>query len=350
MSAPSSVPRAPSEGSETTGVCLGTDIPGLTKIYAGKMRDLYRVPGREGILLIVTTDRQSYMDRNLGFGVPGKGPAMVALSRMWFGLTASLVPNHCLPPAEEAALFEATRVTDHVDASRCMFVREAVPVRVEAVARGYLVGALWQAYSAAASGGPDGDEDAVTVWGHRLPRGLRHGQALPEPLFTPSTKAPLGSADEYMSLDAMRAHLDAASGEAGHGRFLDEIGAATLALYGFMRGHAAARGLVLADAKVEFGVDRGTGKLVLMDEVGTPDCARLWYADAYPRWLESDPPAGTFPPGPDRQAVANYLTSIRFRRDAPLPVFPPDLIAATAHNYREATRILTGPPLSEQRP
>lgn len=295
-------------------VIAATDLP-FPLQARGKVRDIYVLP--DDRLLLVATDRLSAFDHVLPTAIPDKGRVLTRLSAFWFARTAHLVPNHylsldldgLLPPAEPipAAL-----------RGRAMVVRRARRIDVECVVRGYLAGSAWEEYRTAGS-----------VAGLQLPAGLRPGAALPEPLFTPATKAATGH-DESITFT----QLETAVGP-DVARRLREV---SVALYRFAHAHAAGCGLVLGDTKYEFGLLPG-GTLLLIDEALTPDSSRYWDAAAYRH--------GQLEPF-DKQFVRDYLTRIRWNREAPAPSLPPDVVAATAARYREAYRRLVGEPLEDE--
>jgi phosphoribosylaminoimidazole-succinocarboxamide synthase len=287
-----------------------SDLCGLRKIHAGKVRDLYELDAHT--MLIVTTDRLSAFDVVLPDPIPDKGRVLNSISNFWFGQTRHLVPNHLtgrelasvVRNAEERALLEG----------RAVIVRRLKPLPIEAVVRGYLIGSGWKDYQATGS-----------LCGIRLPAGLKLAQALPQPLFTPATKAAIGAHDENISFDATARLIGAPLATA--------VRAAALALYGFAAEHARRRGIIIADTKFEFGVD-ADGTLILIDEALTPDSSRFWPADTYR--------VGASPPSFDKQFVRDYLETLDWDKKAPGPKLPADVIARTSDKYREALARLTG--------
>jgi phosphoribosylaminoimidazole-succinocarboxamide synthase len=287
-----------------------SDLCGLRKIHAGKVRDLYELDAHT--MLIVTTDRLSAFDVVLPDPIPDKGWVLNSISNFWFGQTRHLVPNHLtgrelasvVRNAEERALLEG----------RAVIVRRLKPLPIEAVVRGYLIGSGWKDYQATGS-----------LCGIRLPAGLKLAQALPQPLFTPATKAAIGAHDENISFDATARLIGAPLATA--------VRAAALALYGFAAEHARRRGIIIADTKFEFGVD-ADGTLTLIDEALTPDSSRFWPADTYR--------VGASPPSFDKQFVRDYLETLDWDKKAPGPKLPADVIARTSDKYREALARLTG--------
>ena len=287
-----------------------SNLPGLELIHRGKVRDVYALPGNR--LLIVATDRLSAFDVVLPDPIPGKGEMLTQISNFWFAKTAHLVPNHLLdvpladvlPPGTDLALY----------ARRAVVTRRLKPVPVEAIARGYLIGSGWKDYQATGA-----------VCGITLPAGLQQAQQLPEPIFTPSTKAAVGDHDENVSFDAV---VNAAGRE-----LAEKVRDATLAIYRWAAAFAAERGIILADTKLEFGTDED-GTLYVMDEMLTPDSSRYWPADQYR--------VGISPPSYDKQFVRDYLESIGWNKTPPGPRIPAEVIAGTKAKYAEALQRLAG--------
>lgn len=236
---------------------LQSDLPGLELLHRGKVRDVYALP--DDRLLIVASDRLSAFDVVLPDPIPGKGEMLTQVSNFWFGKTAHIVPNHLtgidvasvLPAGADPKLYE----------KRAVVVKRLKAVPIEAIARGYLIGSGWKDYQATGS-----------LCGIQLPAGLQQAQQLPEPIFTPSTKAPKGHHDENIGFDEAVATIGAGLAQ--------QVRDATLAIYQFAAAYAAERGIIIADTKFEFGTDAG-GKLYVMDEMLTPDSSRFWPADQY---------------------------------------------------------------------
>jgi phosphoribosylaminoimidazole-succinocarboxamide synthase len=295
----------------TGGPLLKTELSGLTPLHRGKVRDLYLVD--EDHLLIVTTDRMSAFDVVLPDPIPGKGHVLQAISLFWFERTRALVPNHLT----ERAL--ASVVTDERERAalegRAMIVRRLRALPIEAVVRGYLAGSGWREYQASGS-----------VCGIRLPAGLQQAQALPEPIFTPATKAALGEHDQNISFGIVADMLGDALAR--------QVRDTSLALYRAASVHALARGIIIADTKFEFGLDRD-GRLTLIDEALTPDSSRFWPADT---WR-----VGVSPPSFDKQYLRDYLETLHWDKRPPGPRLPREIIEATSARYQEALRRLTGP-------
>jgi phosphoribosylaminoimidazole-succinocarboxamide synthase len=261
---------------------------------------------------MVATDRLSAFDVVLPNPIPGKGEMLTQISNFWFARTAHLIPNHLLdvplaevlPPGTDLALY----------ARRAVVVRRLKPVPVEAIARGYLIGSGWKDYQATGS-----------LCGIALPAGLQQAQQLPEPIFTPSTKAAVGDHDENVSFDAV---VNAVGRE-----LAEKVRAATLTIYRWAAAYAAERGIILADTKFEFGTD-ADGTLYVMDEMLTPDSSRYWPADEYR--------VGISPPSYDKQFVRDYLETLDWNKTAPGPAIPAEVIARTAAKYAEALQRLAG--------
>ena len=287
-----------------------SNLPGLDLIHRGKVRDVYALSARE--LLIVATDRLSAFDVVLPDPIPGKGEMLCQISNFWFAQTAHLVPNHLtgkdvagvLPAGTDLALY----------ARRSVIAKRLKPVPVEAIARGYLIGSGWKDYRATGS-----------LCGIALPPGLRQAEQLPEPIFTPSTKAAVGDHDENISFDAMVSKVG--------GALAEQVREATLKIYRWAAAYAAERGILIADTKFEFGTDED-GRLYVMDEMLTPDSSRFWPADEYR--------VGISPPSYDKQFVRDYLETLSWNKTAPGPHVPAAVIARTAAKYAEALRRLAG--------
>jgi phosphoribosylaminoimidazole-succinocarboxamide synthase len=287
-----------------------TRLNGIAPHRQGKVRDIYEVG--DDSLLLVATDRISAFDYVLGSGIPDKGRVLTQLSAFWFDRTRDIVPNQVL---ETDARRFPPELQPHTDvlSGRSMLVRKTSPVPVECVARGYLSGSGWKDYLATGM-----------VCGVPLPRGLRESDRLPEPIFTPATKASSGHDINISEADAGRlvgAELM---------RTLREL---TLALYAFGAAHAESRGIILADTKFEFGLT-GTGEILLIDEVMTPDSSRYWPRDQY------EP--GRAQPSFDKQFVRDYLEGIRWNKQPPVPSLPDEVVVRTRDKYIEAFRRLAG--------
>ncbi|MBK7540960.1 MAG: phosphoribosylaminoimidazolesuccinocarboxamide synthase [Candidatus Competibacteraceae bacterium] len=288
------------------------EIASLPLSYRGKVRDLYTADDRH--LLMVASDRLSAFDVILPTTIPGKGAILTAVSNFWFERTRAIVPDHLqraektleqvLPdPAERARV-----------AGRAVVARRLRGLPVEAIVRGYLIGSGWKDYQR------DG-----TVCGIQLPAGLRLADRLPEPLFTPSTKAALGAHDENVSFKTV-------AGVIGQ-QLAEQVRAVSLRIYRDAADYALKRGIIIADTKFEFGLDE-RGELVLMDEVLTPDSSRFWPADQYR--------PGVNPPSFDKQFVRDYLETLAWNKQPPGPELPAEIVAKTTAKYQEARERLTG--------
>jgi phosphoribosylaminoimidazole-succinocarboxamide synthase len=288
---------------------LQSDIKSLPFLHRGKVRDLYAVGDDK--LLVVQTDRLSAFDVILPDPIPDKGEVLTTLSNFWFNKLEHVIPNHLTGIDPESVVAEADRVQVR---GRAFVTRKLKPLPIEAIVRGYLVGSGWKDY-----------QKTGKVCGIALPAGLREAQKLPEPLFTPSTKAAVGEHDENISYAQAVELLGAARAS--------EVRDATLALYVEAANYAATRGIIIADTKFEFGVDEA-GKLYLIDEALTPDSSRFWPADQYR--------VGSNPPSFDKQFVRDWLESSGWNKKAPAPHVPQDVLQKTADKYREALVKLTG--------
>ncbi|HEY9131593.1 MAG TPA: phosphoribosylaminoimidazolesuccinocarboxamide synthase [Dyella sp.] len=289
---------------------LQSNLPGLNLVHRGKVRDVYVLPDNR--LLIVASDRLSAFDVVLPDPIPGKGEMLTQMSNFWFGKTAHLVPNHLLDVPLQSELPEGTNLALY--ARRSVVTRRLKPVPVEAIARGYLIGSGWKDYKATGA-----------VCGISLPSGLQQAEQLPEPIFTPSTKAAVGDHDENVSFDSV---VDAVGAD-----LAEQVRDATLRIYKWAAAYAAERGIIIADTKLEFGTDED-GKLYVMDEMLTPDSSRFWPADSYR--------VGISPPSYDKQFVRDYLETLGWNKQAPGPHVPAEVIAGTAAKYAEALQRLAG--------
>ncbi len=285
-------------------------LKSLSLLHRGKVRDVYAIDDER--LLIVATDRLSAFDVILPDPIPGKGAVLTAVSNFWFSRLRNIIPNHLLdvplreviPDPDEAARVEG----------RAVVARRARALPVEAIARGYLIGSGWKDYQRTGS-----------VCGIPLPAGLQLAAQLPEPIFTPSTKAAVGDHDENVSFE----HICTLIGT----ELATQIRDVTLKLYTQAAEYAASRGIIIADTKFEFGLDRN-GELMLIDEALTPDSSRFWPAEQYS--------VGTSPPSFDKQFVRDYLETLDWDKRAPGPRLPPEILEKTAAKYREAQERLTG--------
>jgi phosphoribosylaminoimidazole-succinocarboxamide synthase len=286
-----------------------THLRSLKKIHQGKVRDIYDVDAEH--LLIVATDRLSAFDVVLPDPIPFKGQVLTQISLFWFGKTGHIAPNH----------LSGVRVEDVVSdteeraqlAGRAMVVKKLDALPLEAVVRGYLIGSGFKDYKLHGS-----------ICGIPLPAGLVMAARLPEPLFTPASKAPAGAHDENIDFDAI---VKLVGNECA-----SEIRRIALDVYRFAADHARARDIIIADTKFEFGVDKA-GKLFLIDEALTPDSSRFWPMASYK--------PGISPPSFDKQFVRDYLESLHWNKKPPAPHLPPEILARTSDNYREALKLLT---------
>ena len=297
----------------TSDTLFESHLASLTLLGRGKVRENYAVGADR--LLMIASDRVSAFDVVMNEPIPGKGRVLTEMALFWFDLLRDVVPNHLTGVAPESVV--AASEVDQVR-GRSMVVRRLVPLPIEAIVRGYLAGSGWKDYRARGS-----------ICGVPLPAGLRNAERLPEPIFTPATKADLGDHDENIDFDATVAAIGPALAE--------RVRAASLALYAKASAHAATRGILVADTKFEFGLDRD-GTLRLMDEVLTADSSRFWPADAY----EASLAAGVNPPSFDKQFLRDWLESVPgWDKRAPPPSLPATIVAQTAAKYREALQRLT---------
>ncbi|MEZ5832714.1 MAG: phosphoribosylaminoimidazolesuccinocarboxamide synthase [Dongiaceae bacterium] len=289
---------------------LQADLPGLDLIHRGKVRDVFALPGNR--LLIVATDRLSAFDVVLPDPIPGKGEMLTQISNFWFAKTAHIMPNHLLPTPVADVLPKG--VDPALYAKRAVVARRLMPVPVEAIARGYLIGSGWKDY-----------QSTGALCGIHLPAGLRQAERLAEPIFTPSTKAAVGSHDENVSFGALVAEIGIERAE--------QVRGATLAIYKWAASYAHHRGIIIADTKFEYGTD-ANGELYVMDEMLTPDSSRFWPAEEYE--------VGISPPSYDKQFVRDYLETLDWNKKAPGPHLPAEVIAGTADKYAQALWKLAG--------
>ena len=280
----------------------------LKKIYSGKVRDLYEIDSKT--MLIVATDRLSAFDVILDEPIVGKGEILTQISNFWFGNLAHVMPNHftgqtvfdVLPEAEAQSV-----------ARRAVVAKRLMPVKIEAVVRGYLSGSGWKEY-----------QKSGTVCGIKLPEGLREAEQLPEVIFTPSTKAEVGDHDENISFERCAEIIGKERAE--------EVRVKAIQLYTEAAAYAKTRGIIIADTKFEFGLDEN-GVLTLMDEVLTPDSSRFWAVESYQ--------VGTNPPSFDKQFVRDWLEQSGWNKQPPAPKVPEEVLAKTVAKYREALNVLT---------
>ena len=287
---------------------LETHLESLPFLYRGKVRDIYEVDAER--LLVIQTDRLSAFDVILPTPVPGKGRVLTTMSLFWFRKLANVIPNHLLDVAPESLV--APTEMDQV-VGRAMVVRRLKPLPVEAIVRGYLAGSGWKEY-----------QKTQAICGIGLPAGLREAEKLPEPIFTPSTKAAIGDHDENIAFAEVEKQIGA--------EYAAEVRDKAIELYSKAAEYAAQRGIIIADTKFEFGTDVA-GKLYLIDEALTSDSSRFWPRDQYR--------VGTNPPSFDKQFVRDWLEAQHWNKKPPAPALPDDILAKTAAKYDEALRLLT---------
>ncbi len=287
---------------------LETSLKSLKFLHRGKVRDIYAVDA--GRLLIVQTDRLSAFDVILPNPIPGKGRVLTAMSNFWFRKLRHVIANHLLDEAPESLVAPEER--EQV-AGRAFVVRKLKPLPIEAIVRGYVAGSGWKDY-----------QKTGMICGIVLPPGLQEAQQLPQPLFTPSTKAAMGSHDENISFAEMEKIMDPL--------LAAQVRDKTIQLYCEAAAYAATRGIIIADTKFEFGQDQA-GKLYLIDEALTPDSSRFWPSAHYR--------AGSSPPSFDKQFVRDWLEAQKWDKRPPAPVLPAEVLRKTAEKYEEALRLLT---------
>jgi phosphoribosylaminoimidazole-succinocarboxamide synthase len=298
---------------QTTAPVFETFLDDIQTHWRGKVRDMYEV---DDYLLMVATDRISAYDCILGSAIPDKGKVLTQLSAFWFNRTQEIVPNHmvAIDPADYP---ESLRPHADVLTGRSMLVTRTRPVLIECVARGYLAGSGWKEY-----------QQTGSVCGLQLPPGLRESDRLPEPIFTPATKAESGHDINISEAEAAKLIGD---------KLVDTLRELTLALYRHGADHAESCGIIMADTKFEFGlVDGSDGQqnVMLIDEALTPDSSRFWPKDEYT--------PGQGQTSFDKQYVRDYLDEIKWNRQPPVPELPPDVVDRTRQKYLEAYRLLAG--------
>lgn len=286
-----------------------TQLTSLKKIYSGKVRDLYEIDDKR--MLMIATDRLSAFDVILDEPIPEKGKILTAISNFWFDKLKDVVPNHLTGDRAEDLVSAAD--LPQVE-GRGVVAKRLTPVPVEAIVRGYLAGSGWKEY-----------QQSGTVCGITLPAGLQEASQLPEPIFTPSTKAAVGDHDENISFARCEEIVGA--------ELAAKVRDTAIALYKAAAEYAASRGIIICDTKFEFGIDEH-GVLTLMDEALTPDSSRFWPADSYV--------AGSNPPSFDKQFVRDWLEASGWNKTPPAPAVPLDVREKTAAKYREALERLTG--------
>jgi phosphoribosylaminoimidazole-succinocarboxamide synthase len=285
-----------------------TSLKSLKFLHRGKVRDLYEIDAER--MLIIQTDRLSAFDVILPTPIPGKGRVLTAMSNFWFQKLGHVIPNHLLDVAPESVVAATER--EQVE-GRAFVVRKLKPLPIEAIVRGYITGSGWKDY-----------QKTRMICGIPLPAGLKEAQQLPQPLFTPSTKAAIGAHDENISFAEMEKIIAP--------KLAAQVRDKTIQLYSEASAYAATRGIIIADTKFEFGQDN-TGKLYLIDEALTPDSSRFWPADQYR--------VGTSPPSFDKQFVRDWLEAQKWNKQPPAPALPDHVLRKTAEKYEEALRLLT---------
>ncbi len=288
-----------------------TSVDGLPfpRIASGKVREIFDLGDA---LLLTASDRLSAFDVILPDGIPGKGIILTQISNFWFEQSKGLIVNHLLP--DQIGEMQRRGITDRDLQLRSMIVRKLKPLAIECIVRGYLVGSGWSSY-----------QKTGEVCGLKLPAGLKQAQRLPEPLFTPTTKAPKGQHDEPIN-DAQGAEIVGAA-------LYEKVKEASIALYKLGHDRAAKAGMILADTKFEFGTD-AAGNLILIDEVLTPDSSRYWPAESYA--------VGGNPPSYDKQFVRDHLVALKWNQQPPAPSLPAEVIERTKEKYLTALRQLVG--------
>jgi len=304
----------------------------LPMLRRGKVREVYEVD--RDALLMVASDRVSAFDVVLSEPVPHKGAVLTQLSAFWFRKLAGVLPHHLLTAAPDEIVARVPVLAEHREAiaGRAMLVQRTTPVPFECVVRGYVIGSSWKDY-----------QETGAICGIRLPAGLLQAARLPEPIFTPASKAEAGDHDENISFEEAQARTEAllapdlAGTSKSGAQLVGEARDAALRLYSEASNYAATRGIIIADTKFEFGID-AAGTLHLIDEALTPDSSRFWPASQYRE--------GISPPSFDKQYVRDYLETLDWNKRAPGPELPVEVVEATAAKYREAHQRLTGQPLA----
>ena len=291
---------------------LESDLTSLEFLHRGKVRDLYAVGNDK--LLVIQTDRLSAFDVILPDPIPGKGRVLTALSNFWFARLGHVVPNHLTGIAPES-LISDPRELEQV-AGRSMVVKKLKPLLVEAVVRGYVIGSGWSDY-----------QRTGAICGIKLPAGLQQAEKLPQPIFTPASKAPAGQHDENITFAEVEKTIGA--------DYAARVRDISIRLYSEAAEYARTKGIIIADTKFEFGVDE-RGELYLIDEALTPDSSRFWPADQYR--------VGVSPPSFDKQFVRDWLETQPWNKKHPAPRLPPEVLARTSAKYHEALRLLTEGP------
>lgn len=291
---------------------ITTDFPALILKHRGKVRDMYGIPGHDDKLLMVATDRISAYDVIMDDAIPGKGAVLTELSLFWFDLLGDIVENHLIT-ADVDKYPEACRSYAKQLQGRSMLVKKTQPLSIECIVRGYISGSFWSAYK----------KDPV-VCGFHLPKGMQESDKFPEPLFTPSTKAELGDHDENISLQQVKEIVGPEKAE--------EIAGICINLYKKAADYALSKGIIIADTKFELG--ELDGRLILIDEVLTPDSSRFWPVDDYS--------PGKSQPSFDKQFLRDYLSTLSWDKTPPPPPLPEEITEKTRLRYKEAVQRITG--------
>ncbi|RZW26208.1 MAG: phosphoribosylaminoimidazolesuccinocarboxamide synthase [Desulfobulbaceae bacterium] len=291
---------------------IQTDLNGLNLVHRGKVRDMYEIPGHDDKLLMVATDRISAYDVVMSDPIPGKGKVLTGLSLFWFDLLGDIVENHLI--SAEVDEYPTVCVPHReILAGRSMLVHKTAPLPVECIVRGYISGSFWSAY-----------QKDTTVCGFQLPAGMKESDRFPETLFTPSTKADIGDHDENISIERLEEIVGADRAA--------EIASTSVGLYQKAADYAREKGIIIADTKFELG--EKDGRLILIDEVLTPDSSRFWPLDEYT--------PGRGQPSFDKQFLRDYLSSLDWDKTPPPPILPPEIIQKTRVRYEEALSRIAG--------
>ncbi|WP_136795884.1 MULTISPECIES: phosphoribosylaminoimidazolesuccinocarboxamide synthase [Desulfosediminicola] len=291
---------------------IRTDFPDLNLVHRGKVRDMYSIPGHDDKLLMVASDRISAYDVVMEDAIPGKGAVLTELSLFWFDLLGDIVENHLIT-ADVDEYPEACKPYADQLRGRSMLVKKTKPLSVECIVRGYISGSFWKAY-----------QKSNIVCGFELPENLKESDKLPEPIFTPSTKAELGDHDENISIEQMEKIVGK--------ELAAQIAEISVKLYQRAADYARQRGIIIADTKFELGMYEG--RLILIDEVLTPDSSRFWPEDKY------EP--GKSQPSYDKQFLRDYLSTLDWGKVAPAPKLPKEITEKTKERYEEAVTLITG--------
>ncbi len=295
-----------------TQTIMATEFADLKLVHRGKVRDMYMIPGHVDKLLMVATDRISAYDVVMDSPIPGKGRVLTSLSLFWFDLLKDVVRNHLIT-ADVWEYPEVCRKYAEQLEGRSMLVHKTDPLPIECIVRGYISGSFWSAY-----------KKSTDVCGFQLPAGMLESEKFPTPLFTPSTKAELGTHDENISLAKMARIV----GE----KMAEEIAEISINLYSWAADFALSKGIIIADTKFELGVK--DGDLILIDEVLTPDSSRFWPLDEYT--------PGKGQPSFDKQFLRDYLSSLDWDKTPPAPALPEEIVEKTRERYMEALKKITG--------